>query len=143
MPFTIVRPFNWIGPRMDYIPGVDGPSDGIPRVLACFSTCLMSGKPMQLVDGGKNQRTFVYVKDAVEVMYKIMDMPEKSVGRIFNVGNPDNEVTIKELADMMADVSFLLPALFAAVIAIFFILCFIIKLCEYTVALPLCRSTPR
>jgi nucleoside-diphosphate-sugar epimerase len=35
--FTIVRPFNWIGPRMDFIPGVDGPSEGVPRVLACFS----------------------------------------------------------------------------------------------------------
>lgn len=46
--FTIVRPFNWIGPRMDFIPGVDGPSEGVPRVLACFSnvcsydTCISS-----------------------------------------------------------------------------------------------------
>ncbi|RWW74647.1 hypothetical protein BHE74_00017400 [Ensete ventricosum] len=31
------RPFNWIGPRMDFIPGIDGPSEGVPRVLACFS----------------------------------------------------------------------------------------------------------
>jgi len=35
--FTIVRPFNWIGPRMDFIPGIDGPSESVPRVLACFS----------------------------------------------------------------------------------------------------------
>lgn len=35
--FTIVRPFNWMGPRMDFIPGIDGPSEGVPRVLACFS----------------------------------------------------------------------------------------------------------
>lgn len=35
--FTIVRPFNWIGPRMDFIPGIDGPGEGVPRVLACFS----------------------------------------------------------------------------------------------------------
>ncbi|XP_058740778.1 UDP-D-apiose/UDP-D-xylose synthase-like [Vicia villosa] len=34
---TIVRPFNWIGLRMDFIPGIDGPSEGVPRVLACFS----------------------------------------------------------------------------------------------------------
>lgn len=40
--FTIVRPFNWIGPRMDFIPGIDGPSEGVPRVLACFSNvCAM------------------------------------------------------------------------------------------------------
>ena len=36
--FTIVRPYNWIGPRMDYIPGVDGKDDGQPRVLASFMT---------------------------------------------------------------------------------------------------------
>ena len=42
--FTIVRPFNWIGPRMDFIPGIDGPSEGVPRVLACFSNvCYMLG----------------------------------------------------------------------------------------------------
>lgn len=41
--FTIVRPFNWIGPRMDFIPGIDGPSEGVPRVLACFSNvCIIS-----------------------------------------------------------------------------------------------------
>lgn len=39
--FTIVRPFNWIGPRMDFIPGIDGPSEGVPRVLACFSNVCM------------------------------------------------------------------------------------------------------
>lgn len=39
--FTIVRPFNWIGPRMDFIPGIDGPSEGVPRVLACFSNVRM------------------------------------------------------------------------------------------------------
>ncbi|CAL5396248.1 unnamed protein product [Camellia sinensis] len=33
--FTIVRPFNWIGRRMDFIPSIDGPSEGVPRVLAC------------------------------------------------------------------------------------------------------------
>lgn len=40
--FTIVRPFNWIGPRMDFIPGIDGPSEGVPRVLACFSNVCSS-----------------------------------------------------------------------------------------------------
>lgn len=45
--FTIVRPFNWIGPRMDFIPGIDGPSEGVPRVLACFSNvCVL----LSLVD---------------------------------------------------------------------------------------------
>ena len=51
--FTIVRPYNWIGPRMDYIPGVDGKDDGQPRVLASFMTALMRGDPLVLVNGGE------------------------------------------------------------------------------------------
>lgn len=102
--FTIVRPFNWIGPRMDYVPGVDGPVDGIPRVLACFSSRLMAGQPLKLVDGGHVFRTFVYVKDAVDVTLQMVDRPDRSVGRIFNVGNPNNNTTIKDLAMTMTDV---------------------------------------
>lgn len=63
--FTIVRPYNWIGPRMDYIPGVDGKDDGQPRVLASFMTALMKGEPLVLVNGGEVYRTFCYVEDAV------------------------------------------------------------------------------
>jgi UDP-apiose/xylose synthase len=37
--YTMVRPFNFIGPRMDFIPGIDG--NGIPRVLACFMDALL------------------------------------------------------------------------------------------------------
>lgn len=99
--FTIVRPFNWIGPRMDFIPGIDGPSEGVPRVLACFSNvrllfpamdlklivlhsvfldamvvkllfrlfqALLRREPLKLVDGGQSQRTFVYIKDAIEAV---------------------------------------------------------------------------
>ncbi|KAI3710376.1 hypothetical protein L2E82_40156 [Cichorium intybus] len=60
--FTIVRPFNWISPRTDFILGIDGPSEGVPRVLACFSNNLLRREPLKLVDGGQSQRTFVYIK---------------------------------------------------------------------------------
>ncbi|KOM50560.1 hypothetical protein LR48_Vigan08g138700 [Vigna angularis] len=99
--FTIVRPYNWIGPRMDFIPGVDGPSDGVPRVLACFSNSLLRGEPLKLVDGGKSQRTFLYIKDAIDAVALMIDNPERANGYIFNVGNPDNEVSVKELAALM------------------------------------------
>lgn len=42
LPFTIVRPLNFFGPRMDFIPGRDG--EGVPRVLACFMTVLFDCK---------------------------------------------------------------------------------------------------
>ncbi|CAI5462623.1 unnamed protein product [Closterium sp. Yama58-4] len=99
--FTIVRPFNWIGPRMDFIPGIDGPKDGVPRVLACFSNQLLRGEPLKLVDGGKSQRTFVYIKDAIRAVMLMIENPERANGHIFNVGNPKNEASVRELATMM------------------------------------------
>uniref|UniRef100_A0A2P2LF45 UDP-D-apiose/UDP-D-xylose synthase 2 n=2 Tax=Rhizophora mucronata TaxID=61149 RepID=A0A2P2LF45_RHIMU len=102
--FTIVRPFNWIGPRMDFIPGVDGPSEGVPRVLACFSNALLRHEPLKLVDGGQSQRTFVYIKDAIEAVLLMIENPDRANGQIFNVGNPHNEVTVRQLAEMMTEV---------------------------------------
>lgn len=102
--FTIVRPFNWIGPRMDFIPGIDGPSEGVPRVLACFSNNLLRHEPLKLVDGGHSQRTFIYIKDAIEAVSLMIENPARANGHIFNVGNPNNEVTVKQLAEMMTQV---------------------------------------
>lgn len=97
--YTIVRPFNFVGPRMDYIPGVDG--DGVPRVLACFMDALMRDKPLCLVDGGTARRTFTDIDDAVDAVMAVLGSREKCRGKIFNVGNPANEVSIAELATMM------------------------------------------
>ncbi|CAN4116304.1 unnamed protein product [Withania somnifera] len=102
--FTIVRPFNWIGPRMDFIPGIDGPSEGVPRVLACFSNNLLRHEPLKLVDGGHSQRTFIYIKDAIEAVLLMIENPARANGHIFNVGNPNNEVTVRQLAEMMTQV---------------------------------------
>ncbi|XP_062145281.1 UDP-D-apiose/UDP-D-xylose synthase 2-like, partial [Alnus glutinosa] len=102
--FTIVRPFNWIGPRMDFIPGIEGPTEGVPRVLACFSNNLLRCEPLKLVDGGESQRTFVYIKDAIEAVLLMIENPARANGHIFNVGNPNNEVTVRQLGAMMTEV---------------------------------------
>lgn len=100
--YTIVRPFNFIGPRMDFVPGIDG--EGIPRVLACFLSALLKGEPLKLVDGGKNRRCFTYIDDAVEAIVKIIGNPRRSRGHIFNIGNPANEITIADLALLMTEI---------------------------------------
>jgi len=97
--YTVVRPFNFVGPRMDYIPGIDG--EGIPRVLACFIDALMFGKPLCLVDGGHSKRCFTYIDDAIDAMMCILQRPESAKGQVFNIGHPANEVSIAQLADMM------------------------------------------
>jgi len=97
--YSIIRPFNFIGPRMDYIQGVDG--DGVPRVIACFMKALMKGAPLQLVDGGLNRRCFTFIDDAVDAVMAMLAHPDKAQGEIFNVGNPHNELSIAALAETM------------------------------------------
>ncbi|MEO0940969.1 MAG: NAD-dependent epimerase/dehydratase family protein [Cyanobacteria bacterium J06642_12] len=102
LPFTIIRPLNFFGPRMDYIPGRDG--DGIPRVLACFMTALMDNTPLKLVDGGKAMRTILSIHEAVEAMELMLQKPDKAQNQIFNLGNRNNEVTMEGLAKLMRKV---------------------------------------
>jgi len=61
----------------------------------------MGNGPMYLVDGGQVHRAFLHIADAMEAMQIILDRPEETRNQIFNVGNPDNNVTIRELAEMM------------------------------------------
>jgi UDP-apiose/xylose synthase len=101
MPFTIVRPLNFLGPRMDFLPGRDG--EGVPRVFACFMNALIEGNPLQLVDGGRSRRTIVSIHEAVQALLLILAKPEIAQGNIFNIGNRDNETTVAELATLMCE----------------------------------------
>jgi UDP-apiose/xylose synthase len=100
--FTIIRPFNVIGPRMDFIPGIDG--QGIPRVLACFMESLLKKEPLQLVEGGTSRRAFIYVKDFNQALLKVIGNQAGCQNEILNIGNPANDVTISELARKMVKV---------------------------------------
>mmetsp|Transcript_7844 Transcript_7844/g.11322 ORF Transcript_7844/g.11322 Transcript_7844/m.11322 type:complete len:157 (-) Transcript_7844:669-1139(-) len=66
-------------------------------------TALMKGDPLVLVNGGEVFRTFCYVEDACEAVVRMIEFPEKSVGHTFNVGNPDNNIKIADLAELMID----------------------------------------
>ena len=99
MRFTIVRPLNFFGPRMDFIPGRDG--EGTPRVLACFMKALLDRAPIQLVDGGAARRTIISIHDAVRAVLLMLQKRASAKNQIFNIGNRNNEVTMAELADLM------------------------------------------
>jgi UDP-apiose/xylose synthase len=100
--YTIVRPFNFIGARMDFLPGIDG--EGIPRVVPCFMTALLKNRPLQLVEGGLNRRAFTYIGDAIDACMKILAKKTGARREIFNIGNPDNETTMAELAKSMVGI---------------------------------------
>ena len=98
--FSIVRLFNVIGPRMDFLPGVDG--EGIPRVLASFMSALLRGEALSLVGGGQQRRSFMSTRDLLEAVCRIVERPAACDGEIFNLGNPENDVSIHQLAQLLA-----------------------------------------
>lgn len=97
--YTIIRPFNFIGSRIDYL--VPPGSMGGPRVFCHFMSALLGNGPMYLVDGGGMHRAFLHIADAVTAVQAILDRPEETRNQIYNIGNPDNNVTIRELAEIM------------------------------------------
>ena len=99
--YTIIRPFNFIGPLIDYL--VEKPGDGNPRVFSHFMSALLYGHPMCLVDGGHARRSYTYIDDAVDAMLAILANPEETHNQIINIGNPGNEVSIRDFAQMMRD----------------------------------------
>ena len=101
--WSIIRPFNFVGPEMDYI--ITSPEEGTPRVFASFMSALMYDHTMYLVNGGTNKRSFTYIDDAVAAITTVI---ENEVNRfsneIVNVGSPENEATIEEFAYLMRDI---------------------------------------
>ena len=99
--FTLFRPFNWIGPRLD---SIEAAKEGSSRVVTQFIADLYFRRPIALVDGGSQRRCFTYVDDGIEGLLRIVaDKDRVCQGQIFNLGNPDNDCSVKELAQMLRD----------------------------------------
>jgi len=99
--YTIVRPFNFIGSRIDYL--VPANAIGGPRVFPHFMSALLTGGPIRLVDGGHVHRSFTHIEDANQAFQILLDHPGARNG-IFNIGNPANNITIREMAGLMCDI---------------------------------------
>jgi len=99
--YTLIRPFNFVGPLMDKFSKDWDKSDN-PRVFANFMSSLVYDRPLQLVDGGHNRRCFTYIDDAVSALLAIVDHPKEMNRQIVNVGNPANETSIADMASLMA-----------------------------------------
>lgn len=95
--FTLFRPFNWIGPKLD---NILEPKEGSSRVLTQFIGNILRGKDIQLVDGGQQRRSFTYIDDGLDALMSIIENRDNCAeGRIFNIGNPANDMSVRELAD--------------------------------------------
>jgi nucleoside-diphosphate-sugar epimerase len=105
--YTLFRPFNWIGPGLD---SLHTPKEGSSRVITQFLGHIVRGEPIRLVDGGSQQRAFTYVDDGIAALVKIIaNKGGVADSKIYNIGNPANNHSIRALAKMMVALARTLP----------------------------------
>jgi UDP-glucose 4-epimerase len=88
LPVVIGRFFNVVGPRQ-----VGNYGMVVPR----FVERGLRGTPVTIYDDGGQTRCFAHVREVVEAVIRLMDLP-RAAGEVFNIGS-DQPVTMKQLAD--------------------------------------------
>jgi UDP-4-amino-4-deoxy-L-arabinose formyltransferase/UDP-glucuronic acid dehydrogenase (UDP-4-keto-hexauronic acid decarboxylating) len=97
--FTLFRPFNWIGPRLDSLTSA---RIGSSRAITQLILNLVEGSPILLIDGGKQKRCFTDIRDGIEGLFRIIENEGgKCDGQIINLGSPSNEASIRELGETL------------------------------------------
>lgn len=97
--YTLFRPFNWYGPKLD---NIFNPKPGGSRVLTQFIGNILRGENIMLVNGGEQQRCFLFIEDGISALLKIIENKNNSAHqKIFNVGNPAENISIRTLADTL------------------------------------------
>ena len=98
--YTLFRPFNWIGPRLDTFRDAE---ERTARSITQMAHDVLTGRGITLVNGGEQQRSFTYISDGIAALLAILRDERASDGRIFNIGNPDNNASIKQLAGIIIE----------------------------------------
>lgn len=93
MPGVIVRPFNIFGPRRV----------GEHAVLR-FVVSALAGLPIEVHGDGSQIRSWCYIEDFCAALIAMMALPE-AVGEDFNIGNPQNTLTIYQLARKVIEIT--------------------------------------
>jgi nucleoside-diphosphate-sugar epimerase len=100
MRFTLFRPFNWVGPYLD---SLNATSEGTSRLITQLMGDALQRGEITLVDGGLQKRCFTDVRDGVAALKEILLNEDKSQGKIFNIGNPTNNLSINEVATTLIE----------------------------------------
>jgi nucleoside-diphosphate-sugar epimerase len=101
--YTLFRPFNWIGAGLD---SIFTQKEGSSRVISQFLGHIVRGEPIKLVDGGAQRRSFTYIDDGISALMKIIENKDGvASGKIYNIGNPTNNYSVRELATMMLEMA--------------------------------------
>ena len=90
----VVRIFNTYGPNM---------AIGDGRVVSNFIVQALKGLPLNLYGNGSQSRSFCYVSDLIDGIYKVL-MLDREISTPINLGNP-NEFTVRELAEIVLELT--------------------------------------
>ena len=71
---------------------------------------IVRGEPINLVDGGAQKRAFTYIDDGIDaLMHIIANKNDVANGKIYNIGNPKNNHSVRELANQMLEIARSIP----------------------------------
>lgn len=93
IPIKVGRIFNTYGPRMSV-------NDG--RVVSNFIVQCLKNKPITIYGDGSQTRSFCFVDDLIDGIFKLMNSKKSNIGPI-NLGNP-NEITINQIASTIKEI---------------------------------------
>ena len=100
MRFTLFRPFNWVGPYLD---SLEATSEGSSRLITQLIGDSLQRGELTLVDGGHQKRCFTDVRDGVAALKEILLNEDKAQGKIYNIGNPWNNLSVREVSVLLVD----------------------------------------
>ena len=100
MRFTLFRPFNWLGPYLD---SLDATSEGSSRLITQLMGDALQRGEVTLVDGGHQKRCFTDVRDGVSALKEILLNEDIAQGKIYNVGNPWNNLSVREVSEQLIE----------------------------------------
>jgi len=92
--YIVIRPFNIVG---------TGQSSKTGFILPRFIYAALTEKPITVFAGGEQRRTFTHVDDIIVGIMKLMDSDIS--GEVFNIGNPENEYSVMEVAEIVKEMT--------------------------------------
>ncbi|MDO4988014.1 MAG: bifunctional UDP-4-keto-pentose/UDP-xylose synthase [Synergistes sp.] len=99
--YTIFRPFNWVGPRLDTFKDAENHE---ARSVTQMIYDIVHRHKITIVGNGEQRRSFTWIGDGVEGLMAVIENKDNRADcETFNIGAPQNNYSIKELAEILLE----------------------------------------